>query len=345
MVVADFGQSDGATWDGIRTYRAYAPQAGIPVLRFLHPRWTRLWAALKRAAADVYYVSGAGALAGQVAMFTRVYGRKLVVRIASNSDCDPRTLLIRFWRDKRLYQYGLKHADLVLAQTPEQQRTLLHNFGRTSRVAAPLAEPPRRLREFHERDIGVVWVSNMRPLKRPHLLFECARRLPDTSFHMIGGPMPGGSGFFEAVRAEALTLPNLHFHGAVPHQHVAEFYERARVLAGTSEIEGFPNTYLQSWAYGTPVVAFLDPDQLIGHNGLGQTVTSVDEMCQRIAALTRDPTVWEPASLRCTHFMESRFDESRMISPYIEALAPLHSGDTRGGRTFDRIATTSENDT
>src|SRR5262249_41670879 len=67
MVVGDYGQSDGASWDGIKTYKASGFDEGIPLLRFVHPRWTKLWNALKRADADIYYTSCAGATVGQVA--------------------------------------------------------------------------------------------------------------------------------------------------------------------------------------------------------------------------------------------------------------------------------------
>jgi hypothetical protein len=174
MVVADHGQPDGAVWDGIKTYKAYRPAAGLPGLRFIHPRWSGLWSALRRAAADIYYVSCAGALLGQVALFTRLYGGKVLFRVASNSDCDPTQLLIRYRRDKWLYRYGLRHADLVLAQTPEQQKALLKNFRRDSRVVASMTEVTGRRPPFAER-AGVLWVGNMRPLKRPSLLLEAAR--------------------------------------------------------------------------------------------------------------------------------------------------------------------------
>ena len=55
MVVADLGQADGRIWDRIRTFKAYRPDAGVPLLRFFHPRWTGLWGAMRRADADVYY--------------------------------------------------------------------------------------------------------------------------------------------------------------------------------------------------------------------------------------------------------------------------------------------------
>ena len=55
MVVLDHGQPDGAVWDGVQTFKAYARGAGLPVLRFVHPRWTGLVSALSRADADVYY--------------------------------------------------------------------------------------------------------------------------------------------------------------------------------------------------------------------------------------------------------------------------------------------------
>lgn len=324
MVVADYGQPDGAAWDGIKTYKAYRPQAGIPVLRFIHPRWTGLWAAMKRARADIYYTSCAGALLGQVVLFARLHGAQVVFRIASNSDCDPAALLIRYWRDKRLYRYGLRRADLVLAQTPGQQQALLKNFRRESRVVASMTDTNGRRPGFEERDISVLWVGNIRALKRPELLLEAARKLPRLQFHIIGGPMPGSESLYEEVRDAALQVPNVRFHGPIPYQEVGGFYERARVFVGTSEIEGFPNTYLQAWARGTPVVAFLDPEHLIARNGMGCAVTSVAQMCAAIVALNDDRQAWEIASQRSREYMDNRFNLTRMTAPYIDALSNLY---------------------
>src|SRR3569833_1145281 len=324
MVVADYGQPDGAVWDGVKTYKACRPQAGIPVLRFIHPRWTSLWAAMKRARADIYYTSCAGALLGQVVLFARLHGARVVFRIASNSDCDPAALLIRYWRDKRLYRYGLRRADLVLAQTPGQQQALLKNFRRESRVVASMTDTNGRRLGFEERDICVLWVGNIRALKRPELLLEAARKLPRLQFHIIGGPMPGSESLYEKVRDAAMQMPNVRFHGPIPYQEVGEFYERARVFAGTSEIEGFPNTYLQAWARGTPVVAFLDPEQLIARNGMGRAVTSVAQMCEAIVALSDDRNAWEIASQSSRAYMDNRYPLTRMTAPYIEALSNLY---------------------
>jgi len=324
MVVGDYGQPDGAVWDGIKTYKAYRPDAGLPLLRFVHPRWTQLWAAMKRAGADIYYTSCAGALVGQVALFARLHGAKFIFRVASNSDCDPQALLIRYRRDKSLYRYGLQRADVVLAQTPQQQQALLENFARSSRVVASLTDTGGRRPAFAERDIDVLWVGNMRALKRPALLLEAARKLPDLRFHIIGGPMPGAESFFESIRAAASQLANVHFHGAVPYHEVGEFYERARVFVGTSAIEGFPNTYLQAWSRGTPVVAFLDPEHLIARHGTGRAVTDVADMCAAIVKLRSDPREWEVASLRSREYMDHRFNEARMVSPYVEALSSLY---------------------
>jgi glycosyltransferase involved in cell wall biosynthesis len=325
MVVADYGQPDGATWDGIKTYKAYRPDAGIPGLRFIHPRWTTLWAAMKRARADIYYTSCAGALLGQVVLFAQLHGAQVIFRVASNSDCDPSSLLIRYWRDKRLYRYGLRRANLVLAQTPQQQQALLKNFRRDSRVVASMTDTNGRCLAFEERDISVLWVGNIRALKRPHLLLEAARKLPHLRLHIIGGPVSGAETLYEEVRAAAAEVPNVRFHGPVPYHDVGEFYERARVFVGTSEIEGFPNTYLQAWARGTPVVAFLDPDNLIARNGMGRAVTSVAQMCAEIDALSGDRRAWEIASQRSRDYMNNRFNLARMTAPYTEALSNLYA--------------------
>ena len=312
MVVADYGQPDGAVWDGIKTYKAYRPNAGIPVLRFVHPRWTGVWSAMKRAGADIYYTSCAGALLGQVTLFARVYGARVIFRVASNSDCDPASLLIRYWRDKRLYRYGLRRADLVLSQTPEQQQALLKNFRRESRVAPSLTDTAGRRPEFAERD-SVLWVGNIRALKRPELLLEAAGKLPHLEFHIIGGPMPGSESLYAAVRGQAAKLANVRFHGPVPYHEVGEFYERARVFVGTSRDRGLSEHLF------TGVVARYArrgvPGSGTTHRSKWHGTCSNQRfgMCEAIETLSSDARAWEAASQRSREYMDNRFNLTRMI--------------------------------
>lgn len=324
MVVADFGQPNEATWDGVRTFKAYRLDEGIPVLRFLHPRWTKLWSALRRADADIYYTSCAGGHLAQIVLFAHRHGRKAAFRVASNSDCDPSQLLVRYWRDKVLYRYGLARADLVLAQTSQQQQALRQNYRRQSRLTPSLFERAARHRGFEERDIDVLWVGNIRQVKRPDLLLEAARRLPRLRFHMVGGPLPREERLYEAIRREAAGLDNVSFLGPVPYQDVQPLYERARLLVGTSDVEGFPNTYLQAWAHGTPVVAFLDPDGLLRSQGLGRPVASLEEMCAAIAELHDDRAEWERAAARARDYLEQRWPEEKVLAPYLAALTEMH---------------------
>lgn len=323
MIVADRGQPDGAVWDDVETYRAFRPDEGVPVIRFLHPRWTKLRAAMARADAQIYYASCAGGHLAQVVQFARARGRKTVFRVASDTDCDPRSLLIRYWRDRMLYRWGLHRADLVLAQTRSQQQALERHFGRESRVIDSLIEPSGPPPGLEERDIGALWVGNIRTLKRPQLFLQAAARMPRLSFHMIGGPMPGAERLFEETRTRARALPNVSFHGFVPQQQIGTYFERARVLVSTSEIEGFPNTYLQAWARGTPVVAFLDPERLISHNALGTVVNSLPELCAAIAGLSDDPAQWRGVSVRSRQFVDVRAAGGDTVRAYAEALSGL----------------------
>lgn len=323
MVVADYGQEDGASWDGIRTYKAYRLDAGMPVLRFFHPRWTGVWSALRRADADIYYVSCAGMQLGLTAMFCRWYGRRLVFRIASDTDCDPHRLLIPeqpllHLRDKWLYEYGLQRAHGILAQSERQRQAMLANYGRESRIAAMLVEKPKQNIPYPERDIDVLWVGNIRPVKRPDLAIALAERIPGIRLHMVGGGEAGSPQLYDEIRKKASTVPNLVFHGRVPYHEVGVLYERAKVFVNTSDFEGFPNTYLQSWVRGVPVVAFFDPDGLIKREGLGRAASSLDEMAESIKRYLADSEALETVGARCRAYMAKEYGEDRVLAPYFE---------------------------
>jgi glycosyltransferase involved in cell wall biosynthesis len=322
MVVADHGQPDGAVWEGVQTFKAYARNAGLPVLRFVHPRWTGLVSAMSRADADVYYSSCAGGLVGQIAMFCARRGKRFVFRAASDADCMPDALIgMSRWRarDKWLYEHGLRGADAVLVQTRHQQELMRRNYGIESSIAGLAIQPGHSERAFTERDIDALWVSNMRRVKRPDVLLSVADQLPRVSFHMIGGTVNGAESFFETVRAQAASRSNVTFHGAVAYRDVSSFYGRARVFVNTSDVEGFPNTYLQAWASGTPVVAFFDPDRVIEREGLGAAVRTSDEMTAAVRRLTNDETEWRAARERCLAFIERHYSEDLILQPYLQS--------------------------
>jgi glycosyltransferase involved in cell wall biosynthesis len=322
MVVADYGQKDGAEWDGIKTYKAYNPTDGWPGIRFFVPRLTGLWSAMKRADADIYYISCASFRVGVCAMFANVHRRKLVFRIASDMDCEPEKLLIEhrynYWRDRQFYEYGLRHSHAILAQSAHQQETLIRNYGLPGRYAAMMVDAVTSILPFSDRPTSALWVSNIRQLKRPDLLLDLAVALPKLSVHMVGGPIPDSALLYEEIRQRASTITNMVFHGQIPYHDVNDYFARSRVFVNTSEIEGFPNSFLQSWARGTPVVSFFDPDGIIKKEGLGYAVKDLAHMRDAVAGLCAEPAHWQEVSDRCVAFMLKRFDESKILSVYVD---------------------------
>ncbi|MFL6671709.1 MAG: glycosyltransferase family 4 protein [Massilia sp.] len=320
MVVFDYGQPDGASWGPVTTHTAFRADAGLPVLRFAHPRWTGLWAAMRRADADIYYLSCAGMELGLAAMFCQRHGRKFVFRVAHDSDCEPGSLLVKYWRDKKLYEYGLRRAHGIFVQTEKQQRAMQANYRLPSTIAEMLVDRPEHAAE---RAVDVLWVNNVRQFKRPDLLLALARRMPHLSFHMIGGPTPGFDDLYARIASEAAAIPNLVFHGRVPYHDMDGHYAAARVFVNTSDTEGFPNSYLQAWIRGTPVVAFFDPDHLIAREQLGFSPASLDDMQARVSALVDDPALWSATSQRCRRFMEQRYGDERILAPYLATFKEL----------------------
>ena len=315
MVVSDYGQTDGAVWNSIRVFKAYRPDAGVPVLRFAHPRWTGMWSALARADADVYYTSCAGMQVGLIALFCRRYRRRLVFRAASDTDCDRARLLVRFARDRWLYGYGLRRAHAILVQSARQQDTLTRSYGLSSRVAGMLVEKPGPVAA---RDIDVLWVSNIRHLKRPDRILELADRLPSVKIHIAGGPLPGEEALFHDVKRAAANKKNVSFHGRLSYWDAGDLYGRAKVLVNTSDIEGFPNSYLQAWIRGVPVVTLIDPDAVIERESLGIAVKSPDRFPDAIKHFLDDSGAWNAVSDRCRAFMGREYGEDKILAAYLD---------------------------
>ena len=295
----------------------HAEQVCRPALRA--PRWTGLVSALSRADA-VYYSSCAGGLVGQIGMFCASRGKRFVFRTASDADCQPDALIAMgrwYRRDKWLYERGLRRASSVLVQSVRQQELMRRNFGLDSSIAGLIVEPGSSEREFGERDIDALWVSNMRSVKRPDVLLGVADQLPHFPSTWSAARCRAGNvlrnGQSAGGRSQQRDLPRRGGHS----RHRRALQPRARVV-NTSDIEGFPNTYLQAWSSGTPVVAFFDPDGVIAREGLGATVRTAQEMCEAVRRLTSDESEWQATRQRCLAFIERHYSEDVVLQPYLE---------------------------
>jgi glycosyltransferase involved in cell wall biosynthesis len=321
MIVYDDGQGERRVVDGITLIAAHTRHGGLPGLKFFHPRASKLFSALMAADADIYYQSPAGAYTGVVSWFCRMTGRKFIFRVASDSDCEKEHGRLRLWRDRKMYDYGLKRADLVAVQTEVQARMLRDNHDLDSKVVNMLVEPPHRGSASVDKDIDVLWLSNLRSLKRPELVLELARQLPHVNFTLAGGPCPHAWGYtyFEDVKAAAARLPNVSMPGGVRYTESGEWFDRARIFLNTSSIEGFPNTFLQAWIRGVPVVSFFDPDGLIRRLQLGHVAASLDDMRESIRGLLEVDVYRENIGRRARDFVAREFT-SAAASRYIELL-------------------------
>lgn len=319
MICHDYGQPDGVRLDGVTVHKAFAPRAGLPVLRFVHPRLTRMWRALRAVDADIYYCRAAGMLVGVVAQFCRLHGRRAVYAAASNMDfADDVGGQVRYARDRWLYRRGLKSVDRIVAQNEEQRSACLALTGRDAVVIPSCYEPPGQ----HVAASGdcVLWVGTIRAGKRPELLLEIAARLPHRRFVMVGGPASGEAAFFAQVAREAARLPNVEFTGFVPFAQVDRHFDAARVFVNTSHFEGMPNTFLQAWSRGVPTLGTVQVDTPAHLH-----FRDADEGARAIEALFTRPAEWQRASSACRSHFERNHSGAETLRRYARLFEELRA--------------------
>ncbi len=330
FITYDHGQVDAEVVDGITIYKCFATADGYPGVRFFHPRMTKLWSAMRRAEAALYFQMGAGTETGNVALGCQYFVKPksvFVFSVASDKDADSEGLKRLPRRERSLYLYGLKSADLLIAQTAKQKEMLKSSLGFDSMVMAmPIETPDRvditekanRRPERHH----VLWVGRIIETKRLEFLFEVAVRCPDVIFDVVGTPNQQ-SGYYKALVEQAEALPNVILHGRVEEGVLPRLYRDSSLLVCTSVLEGFPTTFLEAWSHGVPVVTTFDPDDIVANNRLGRVVTDVNEMVSALTAMTTSPQVWQLAAQATVDYFDRHYTLDAILPVFESRCAAL----------------------
>jgi glycosyltransferase involved in cell wall biosynthesis len=202
-------------------------------------------------------------------------------------------------RERVLYRYGLKNADKVIVQTRKQQDMLRSGFNRDSLVIPMpcngLSEKEYNLlKENRSESVNVLWLGRICEQKRPDRLLELAKLNPDVQFDFVGPK--GDSQYSNDIIEQAKQIPNITYHGPAIKEQVWDFYKKAKIFLCTSDFEGFPNTFLEAWSCGLPIVSTVDPDNVINERKMGIVGNDVSQLSLGIRGLLNSNEKWESAS-------------------------------------------------
>jgi glycosyltransferase involved in cell wall biosynthesis len=319
FVVGDYGQPFQVEIEGFQVYRSNKVAYDKSVTRALQ-NLLRLFKAMRAAGADYYVLRSTRYLAFFVMFFARLLGARYVFMIANISHCVKEELESLSPVFRRLYAISLRFAHGVTAQFKDQAAMMLENFNIRASVVPNCFNVPEQPEPMPEAQWDAAWIATVKASKRPDRLIHIAESAPDLKFVVAGGP-GHDQAYFDDTTAKLKALPNVDYVGFVQPDQVDQYYAKSRVYLMTSDLEGFPNTFLYAWSKGRPVVSTgVDPDGLLAKRGLGAMEPDLDKTAEVIRGLINCSVSYAESSDRCRAYVSEAHTVDIAITLFIKAL-------------------------
>ena len=277
---------------------------------------------------DWLYWRGASHLLGPLVQMAHVLGVRTIFAAAFDTDVHPCSALTARQRWWPLYAWGLSKTERLFVQHGRQLEELPSRWRPKAFVVRSITDTHSHLTPHSCREPYVAWVGMLRQPKRPDLLIEIAKRLPEVKYVVCGGATThrSPSGYSQSVIGRLRGLSNIEFRGQVAPDEAERVIAEAAVLLCTSDQEGFPNTFLQAWSYGTPVVTLqVDPDSVIKRFDLGAVTGMVEATVEQLQRLLRSPDEREGMAARAREYIAGHHSAEVVVKAFNHATVPSDS--------------------
>ena len=273
-----------------------------------------LWRLMRAIGSDAVVQRAAGSQTAVLGIYCAVNRKRFIYMTAADSDVETEKPAgfpgSAAWR---AYRLGLRLADRVIVQHERQRQRLLDNYGKAG-IVRPCALQAGDAMPAGERR-NILWVGRCERIKQPEIFISLAQAFPQETFVMICPPAASGPAYFESVRKLALQRPNLTFVEHVPFRKIEAHFREARLFVNTSVQEGFPNTFVQAWMHGTPVVSLsVDPGGVMSRHGIGiPCAGSPTSLETALASLLADRPLRERLSRDAYAYAHQHHDIRRQV--------------------------------
>ena len=227
---------------------------------------------------------------------------------------------IQYWK---LYKYFHKNLDKVICQSNDMANNLIAKYRTPSNKIAVINNPitdsfelksPIRTRET--KTIQYITVGALHSRKGHLRIVEILSKLDHSFNYTIIGSGQELEMVFDKIKN--LGLENSISH--IPYTKlVAKELSKHDVFLNGSFVEGFPNSFIESCAVGTPVITFNIPggiNEIISQGINGFIVETIDEYVNHLNQINKN-NPFKPEKVR--ESVTSKYSKDIIISKY-EAL-------------------------
>ncbi|MFA6473938.1 MAG: glycosyltransferase family 4 protein [Patescibacteria group bacterium] len=311
FIVHDYGQIEKENInDYLTLYKSYPPKGSGSLLVQFFRALKRLYRTLRQINADVYFMEGANFELCIVAIFCWLNRKILYYRIASDIEADGRYVKNNVLQGF-LFKLGLRLTTKIIVQT-EYQQLWLKKQGYQATII-PNAYPVHS--DQGNMHGPILWVGRLIRIKRPEILLEIAKLLPDRQFTLIGQAETIDGSYAIDIIEKMGKIKNITYVPRVAFSKVDTYYQKSSMLINTSTYEGLPMTFLQAMSFGLPIITFgVNPDNLL-EKIHGSCVTTVAEGILAIRKYT-SPKNWEHASTLSKIYFSDNFSLDTVVAKY-----------------------------
>ena len=324
------------TWKGATEYigkptecdilESYNPKGGIPRLNLLY-KYPSILNTIKQYQPDYLVQECMGPETGIMAYIGKKLNIPFTYRVATDISADGRYKKTIPKHIQLFFRYGLKNSQAIICQNNYQYENLKKKF--PNKKISIIHNPYYyegvlpQIKKHTERKY-IAWMAIFKYQKNLPALYECVKKLPDIEFRIAGTAK--ASGYLDEKTRMALDAlkkcENANFVGYVKRFDVIPFLSEAYALLNTSHIEGFSNTFLESFAAGTPIVTTqrVDPDNIIANNNLGNVANDYSEIPELLTSLFKDKN-YNNIAQRCRNYVTEKHNTKILAQQFIREIS------------------------
>ena len=316
FIVGDWGQKEFEVYDGVKVHRSFSLKKRFfnyvkaPII---------LWRVLGDVKADIYICSAAGPEHVIVAIFSKIFKKKMIYRVALDDDVVKKQKALNFGYGI-LFRYAVRLADIIVCQNNDQLSRLLENYNcQKCVVIRNIAPVVKRKDDRESKDKSIIlWVGRGVALKRPHLFLELAKNFPKEEFVMIMPPRD--IHLFKSIEKEARQISNLRLLGQVSFEKTEEYFAKAKIFVNTSFLEGFPNTFLQAANSQIPILSSnINPDSFLDSYKCGFCAAgNYEKFLSFFRILTQDNALRKKMGETAFLYIRENHDDVKIVKSWKE---------------------------